>query len=120
MIFAAYAGTGKSYVAQKYDNILDMVIVPYKYKFPEGYRKEQFSALESQNVEYVLCYPEKSLKEEYRRRYQKRGNEETFIRIFIDNWDMWMSSFEKRCCKKYVMHQGEFLSDFLERYIADK
>lgn len=167
MIFAAYAGTGKSFAAEKLDKVLDMAIVPYKYKFPQEYKMQDFAesdkgcveypfdekypekypekyvadilrnireyehilipsdnrvmdVLDAQSVEYVLCYPESRLKDEYRKRYHERGNTEAFLRIFVDNWDMWMESFEKRCCKKYVMHEGEFLSDIIERYMLDE
>lgn len=163
MIFAAYAGTGKSFAAQNIDKVLDMAIVPYKYNFPKDYKREAFSekdkgcveysfdenypkkyvadikrngrifehivipsdnrvldVLAAQGVEYVLCYPERSLKEEYRRRYQERGNSEAFMEIFVDKWDMWMDSFEQRDCKKYVMQEREFLSDVIEMYLADE
>ena len=160
MIFATYAGTGKSFAAENLDKVLDMAIVPYKYKFPEEYTAERFTesdkgcveypfdenypekyvadilknimeyehilipsdnrvmdVLDAQNVEYVLCHPERSLKDEYQQRYHERGNSEAFIRIFVDGWDVWMDSFEKRCCKKYVMHQGEYLLDVVEMYM---
>lgn len=163
MIFAAYAGTGKSFAAEKLDKVLDMAIVPYKYKFPQEYKKQDFAesdkgcveypfdekypekyvadilrnireyehilipsdnrimeVLDAQNVEYVLCYPERSLKAEYLQRYHERGNSEAFMRIFADVWEAWIDSFEKRTCKKYVMHEGEFLSDVIERYMLDK
>lgn len=158
MIFVAYAGTGKSFSAEKLDEVLDMAIVPYKYKFPKDYGAERFSEcdkgcveypfdenypekyvtdilknrenynhilipsdnrvmniLDAKNIEYVLCYPERGLKDEYLRRYHKRGNSEAFMRIFVDGWDMWIDSFETRRCKKYVMQEGEYLLDVIER-----
>lgn len=75
--------------------------------------------LELQNIEYILCYLDKCLKEEYHRRYQERGNAEEFMQIFVDRWDAWINSFEKRECKKYVMRQGEFLIDIIEKYTMD-
>ncbi len=36
MIFATYAGTGKSFAAEELDKVLDMAIVPYKYIFTSG------------------------------------------------------------------------------------
>lgn len=162
MVFAAYAGTGKSFAAGKLEKVLDMAIVPYKYRFPQDYKKEDFSEgdkgyaefsfdekypekyvsdilknienfnhilipsdnrvmdiLESKNVKYMLCYPERELRDAYRVRYLERGNGEAFMHIFIDNWDMWIDSFEKRCCKKYVMRQGEFLSDIIEEFVKE-
>lgn len=163
MIFAAYAGTGKSVSAEKMDRVLDMAIVPYKYSFPQDYKKRDFlesdkgcveypldeeypekyvadilqkrekyvhivissdnrvmDILDVKNVEYMLCYPDRCLKEEYRRRYQERGNGEEFMKIFVDRWDKWTNSFEQRQCKKYVVHQGEFLLDIIKKYAADE
>lgn len=68
----------------------------------------------------MLCYPDRRLKEEYRKRYQERGNDEEFMKIFVDRWDKWKNSFEQRQCKKYVMHQGEFLLDIIKKYAADE
>lgn len=163
MIFAAYAGTGKSYAAEKLNGVLDMAIVPYKYQFPKEYKKEDFTecdkgciefpfddtypekyvadvlkncrnynhilipsdnrvmnVLEAQKVEFVLCYPGRCLKEVYRKRYQTRGNAEEFMRIFVDRWDLWIDSFERRSCKKYVMQQREFLKEIIEKYIIEE
>lgn len=163
MIFAAYAGTGKSYAAEEFNGVLDMAIVPYKYQFPKEYKEEDFTecdkgciecplddtypekyvadvlkncgcynhilipsdnrvmnVLEAQKVEFVLCYPERCLKEEYRKRYQTKGNTEEFMRIFVDRWDAWIDSFERRSCKKYVMQQRKFLKEIIEKYMIEE
>lgn len=61
MIFAAYAGTGKSVATEKMDRVLDMAIVPYKYSFPQDYKKRDFLGSDKGCVEYPLDeeYPEK-------------------------------------------------------------
>lgn len=48
--------------------------------------------LQERQIPYILVYPARDAKEEYRRRYQERGNTDDFIRIFIDEWDAWMDS----------------------------
>ena len=49
-------------------------------------------ALENNNVSYILCYPTIDAKDEYEKRYLKRGNTEDFIEIFIGRWDYFMKS----------------------------
>ena len=39
----------------------------------------------------LLCYPEDSCREEYRARFLARGNSETFLNLFVDNWDCFLA-----------------------------
>lgn len=42
MIFAAYVGNGNNVAAKKMDKVIDVAIVPYKYRFPKNYKEEDF------------------------------------------------------------------------------
>lgn len=82
MIFAAYAGVGKSFAAENIDKVMDMAIVPYKYKFPEEYTAERFTESDKGCVEYPFDenYPEK-----YVAHILKNGGNYNHILIPSDN-----------------------------------
>jgi len=68
--------------------------------------------LRAKNIPYILCYPERSAKEEYRRRFTKRGNTQEFIDIFIGRWDRFIDSFEQDDYGKHlVLEPAAYLSD---------
>lgn len=52
-------------------------------------------ALEQNNLEYVLVYPNKNVnKEEWIKRFIKRGDSESFINFISSNWDKFISELE--------------------------
>ena len=64
---------------------------------------------------YILCYPDRALKEEYRQRYEDRGNSEEFMNTFIDGWDGFIDSFEADTYGNHIVLQsGEHLKDRLK------
>jgi hypothetical protein len=68
--------------------------------------------LERENIPYTLCYPQRSAKEVYRRRFIDRGNTEEFIEIFIDGWDQRIAALEQDTCGCHlVLRPDQFLSD---------
>jgi len=48
--------------------------------------------LSNNKIPYILCYPSTNAKDEYEKRYIRRGNTEDFIDIFIGGWDSFMKS----------------------------
>ena len=64
----------------------------------------------------ILCYPDETLKEEYRERYLKRGNTDRFCRIFADGMANFIDNLRKNESKYHiVLKSGEYLSDkFME------
>lgn len=44
-------------------------------------------ALKANKIKYYLIYPEKSMKEEWMKRFRDRGNSEEFIKFQEDHWD---------------------------------
>lgn len=68
---------------------------------------------------YILCYPEISLKEEYRARYEARGNGEHFVEIFVDQWEERISSLMEDGGGRHVrLGAGMFLTDAKEELDA--
>jgi hypothetical protein len=153
MIIAAYAGTGKTSLANNHPNeFVDFACMPYKYvlspysnleesgkanfnnimrdEWPYNYvdailaEKDcgkhlliptdlsTLMILRYKEVPYILCYPEREAKEEYRRRFVKRGNSADFIAVFIDMWDYFLEAFEKDDYGKLVVLKQD---DYLEK-----
>jgi ribA/ribD-fused uncharacterized protein len=72
------------------------------------------SELYRAGIPYTLAYPHPELKEEYRARYEARGNNETFMFYFVDGWDDFQESFkEDNYGTHLVLEAGEYLSDRL-------
>ena len=82
------------------------------------------TALREEEIPYILCYPERSAKTEYESRYRKRGNSESFLRVFINHWDLFLDAMESDPGEDHVvLKEGEYLLDYLshfDRVIAEK
>ena len=67
--------------------------------------------LRSHGIPYILAYPDRKCKEEYRARFIERGNQEEFLHIFVDGWDRFMDTYEDTySVGRVVLGAGEFLS----------
>ena len=85
--------------------------------------KQVLEALREEEIPYILCYPKRSDKDEYERRYRERGNSESFLDIFIGHWDSFLDLMESDPGKHHiVMESDEYLTDLLPRLdkIKDK
>ena len=71
--------------------------------------------LDAESIPYLLIYPQRSAKEEYRRRYVERGNTAYFIQVFIDGWDLLLERMEKHPHGQHiVLESHQFLSDVIK------
>ena len=131
-LISAFPGTGKSYF---FDNsflkVLDIDSSNFdKSEFPENYikhikdnigkvdvilissHKDVRDTLLENNIKFTLVYPEKSLKDEYIKRYKQRGNDEKFITLLENNWDNWLEELNnQRGCEHIVLSKNEHISD---------
>lgn len=73
--------------------------------------KEVLDELEKRNIGYIIVYPDISLKEEYLNRYKTRGNNDSFIKLLSDNWEMWIKSLEERKADKHKLNSGEVMTN---------
>ena len=74
-------------------------------------------ALRNEEIPYILCYPERSAKDEYERRYKERGNTESFLDIFIGHWDRFLDQMESDPGKHHIIiKSSEYLTDLLPRF----
>ena len=68
------------------------------------------AALRDEEIPYILCYPDRTLKAEYESRYRARGNSESFLRVFVDHWDLFMNDMESDPGDNHVvLKEGEYL-----------
>ena len=138
-IISAFPGTGKTYFQKKSPlNVLDSDSSKYSWLAP-GIRNPYFpnnyvghiresmnqndiilvsshkivrDALVKNGIEYLLVFPERSLKVEYIERFKQRGNNEEFINLVSNSWDNWMSELEEQeGCSKVKLFSGQYLSD---------
>jgi hypothetical protein len=140
LLVAAFPGTGKSYYnsycpeyvpekwscdsdSSKFDKkeFPDNYIKHIKQRIEDGYKnifisshKEVREALVKNGLEFTLVYPDKSLKEEYLKRYKERGSPDGFINLISNNWDLWIEECEnQKDCKHIVLESGIFLLNVL-------
>lgn len=135
LIVCGFPGIGKSYLKTKYGESVsdsDSSTFP-KEDFPHNYinhinnligkkslilvstHKEVLDELEKLNVNFIIVYPDRSLKEEYIQRYIDRGSPQPFIDLLSNNWDTFQDDIElpRNNAWKVKLGKGEFLSDYL-------
>ena len=60
----------------------------------------------------ILCYPEDGSEDEYRKRYEKRGNTELFCQIFADGMQDFLEQLKSNVeAYHFVLRSGEFIED---------
>lgn len=140
LVISAFPGCGKTqFFKEQTDSeiILDSDSSKFdKSEFPENYIKHIKQNLDSvdiifvsshdtvrealvkEEIEYILVYPDRSLKDEYIERYKKRGNLEGFINLLEKNWDTWIDELEnQKGCAHKILKSDEYISDvFFHHY----
>lgn len=65
-----------------------------------------------EDINFILVYPDRSLKDEYLKRFQQRKSSQSFINLVIDNWDQYISFLEQHAnCKHIVLKSNQYISD---------
>lgn len=59
--------------------------------------------LQEKGFSYYLVYPDRSMKEEWIKRYRERGSSEAFIQSLDENWDTYMDQMEAEQTNKIVL-----------------
>jgi len=79
------------------------------------------SWLELEDIPYAVAYPIRSAKEEYRRRFLARGNEENFMDIFIGRWDRFIDEFERNTYARHIILEScQYLTDVIDESFLSK
>lgn len=135
LVISAFPGCGKShFFRQNKDKIvLDSDSSTFdKSDFPRNYiqhiknnlgtadiimvssHKEVRDALVENGIDFILVYPDPSIKEEYIQRYIDRGSPQSFIQLLEKNWENWISELdEQKNCKKITLKENQYLSDVI-------
>lgn len=72
-------------------------------------------ALVKSKIDYILVYPALECKDEYLKRYNKRGSELKFIDLLERNWNDWIKDCQaQEGCIHVVLQPGQFLADVIE------
>lgn len=78
--------------------------------------EEVRNMLKENNLDYILVYPEKTLKQEWIERCIKRNNEDTFVTFMKTNYEMFIDNLEKETFPtKVTLKQNQYLSDILKQ-----
>lgn len=134
-IIAGFPGVGKSWLKNKLgDEVSDSDSSKFpKDEFPQNYinhikslignkkiilvstHKDVLNNLEKENLDYILVYPNRELKDEYIKRYKERGSPQAFLDLLNNKWDSFINDMENANPKKrIVLNKGEFLKDKLK------
>jgi adenylate kinase family enzyme len=103
-IICGFAGIGKSTLAKKYANVVDLESTSFEKdwvryaKVARHMAKNGYTVLLSCHKEireelhsgYYLAIPRNLDRIEYMNRYKQRGNDETFITMMNQNWDKFL------------------------------
>jgi len=68
-------------------------------------------ALEKAGIPYILIYPDKSLKEEWMRRFKERGNDESFIKFQDEHWDEFIDDMDAETYPEKVKLDGTMFNE---------
>lgn len=75
-------------------------------------------ALRENGIEYVLVYPDKSLKDEYVRRYIDRGSDDAFVKMIENNWTTFIEEIESEVFPtKRTLKSGEYLTNVVKEFV---
>lgn len=137
-IISGFPGVGKSHLGKRSDNevkVLDLESSNFKGENRwEDYKseiknqvgkvdvlfvsshKETRKILSELGLNFYLVYPDRSLKDEYLRRYAERGSSQEFLGMMDKNFDLFIDSIENeevRCAKIKLTREDEYLDSFL-------
>lgn len=71
--------------------------------------------LRTDNIPYIIVYPNITDKREYERRYKERGNSDEFMKIFLDKWNEWLNAIANYVSDNAIELSGaEYLMDVIE------
>ena len=75
--------------------------------------KEVRDELKARDFEYIIVMPHQFHKNEYMKRWLRRGSSEEFIRSMYDRWDSMIRSCEEDSSPKIYLDEKEYINDVL-------
>lgn len=70
--------------------------------------------LKEDEIPYTVVYPTRDCKEEYRERYINRGNNQSFLDVFIEGWDVMLDGLDCLGGTVIEIGEGQYLSDVIQ------
>ena len=136
IIICGFSSIGKSSIAQTYNDFIDLESSGYKTKdFPKNYideveriiqedndkisyillscHAEVRTELQKRGIKYILITPYRESKNEYLKRWLKRGDNIDFISKMDKNWNDMIISCHKDDSPHIYLQENEYLSDIL-------
>lgn len=132
MIISAFCGTGKTYLCDNNEDIIEFECWKYKQKdFPDNCIQDILDSIDKFKIIFIstnplvinklvrlgmdvlMVYPDMTLKEEYIKRFKKRGSTKDFILMLDKWWEKWIAEIEENqmCKYKVKLKSGDYLSD---------
>jgi hypothetical protein len=143
-IICGFSGVGKSTAEQKQKNVIDFESSGYSHDWEIGVRNNNFpknyidalvdhmnnhhnciyllscheevrKELKDRDFEYIIVMPTYWQRNEYMKRWLKRGSSDTFVRSMYDRWYEMIESCEKDSSPKIYLDENEYIFDVLPR-----
>lgn len=130
-IVSGFCGVGKSYLCKRRSNFEEIECWKYNgQNFPQNYLNEIENVLERSNrvfistdirvlknltESFLLVYPKVELKDEYIKRFERRGSSNDFIETLSENWENWineLNSFDRGT--HFELSSEQYLEDVLK------
>ena len=138
MIYAAFCGTGKTYILENFEGVVEFECWKYDNEyFPNNYVNDIKSKiydsdcilistnpvglkeLNRQGIKVTLVYPRIECKREYLRRYIYRGSSDDFINMLDKEWENWLIELQLLdFINHIILEKGQYLSDII--YLCKK
>ncbi|MDK2899137.1 MAG: hypothetical protein PWQ10_324 [Patescibacteria group bacterium] len=94
--------------------IEDIINYSLKYDFILiSQQKELRSLLDDKNISYIICFPNLESKEYYINRYEKRGNNTSYITIQKQNYEKWVMELLNSPQQKIILTDNQYLEEYL-------
>jgi len=130
MIICGFPGIGKSWMCKNRPGWIDLESTPFNkdwelytdvanHMHKQGYNvmiachKDLREKLLEKGIDFFVVVPSIRLKDEYIKRYKKRGNDEKFIELLETNYEKWITEINT----DYRLHI--YRIDDKNKYISD-
>lgn len=80
-----------------------------------GCQPEVLDMLRKEDMNIVLVYPERQLKDEYMNRFNERGSSHEFSNLIFNRWDQFINYLEAQNSQRLILKSGEYISDVIGR-----
>jgi hypothetical protein len=97
------------------DAVVDHMSAHHNYIYLLSCHEEVRKELKDRGFEYIIVMPTHWQRNEYMKRWLKRGSSDTFVRSMYDGWYEMIESCEKDSSPKIYLGENEYIFDVLPR-----